>query len=168
MRRAFDNDGARPTHRPGVLELATAALVALLTLSGCSDGQYADSVEAPEEELDPTEVEEIQPPGQTTPPRPQQREPLQVTEDEVIDPPPDRTPAPPNPSGEPEDASKAPLDPPGQPQRIDPVGEPVEGVLPDDPTQTMDPTESYAIDPVEEPLVDGEESENGRERQEAP
>lgn len=165
--RAVQVKGAHPAQRPGVLELAAAAsLVALLGMSGCSDDPYERSVEAPEDEHDPTEVEEIQPPGRTAAPRPQQREPLQVTEDEVIDPPADRTPAPPNPSGEPEDAMKAPLDPPGQPQRIDPVGEPVEGVLPDEPTQSMDPTDSYAIDPVDEPLVNGEEEAADRQQTE--
>jgi PBP1b-binding outer membrane lipoprotein LpoB len=138
-----------------VLKLTIAAsLVMLLGLSACSDDPYERSVEAPEDEHDPTEVEEIQPPAETAAPRPQQREPLQVTEDEVIDPP-----APPNPSGDPEDATKAPLDPPSQSQQIDPTGEPVDSALPDEPTQSMDPTDSYAIDPVDEPLVNG----NGEE-----
>jgi len=150
-------NSASPAAGRGVLKLASAAsLVALLGISACSDDPYERSVEAPEDEHDPTEVEAIQPPGQTSPPRPEQREPLQVTEDEVIDPP-----APPNPGGEPEDADKAPLDPPTQAQQIDPTGEPIEDALPGDPTRSMDATESYAIDPVGEPLVDGDEADGG-------
>ena len=151
-RRRVPSIAADPGPGPGLLKLATAAsLVTLLGISACSDDPYEHSVAAPEDEHDPTEVEDIQPPAETAAPRPQQREPLQVTEDEVIDPP-----APRNANSEPEDATKAPLDPPGQSQRIDPTGEPVEDLLPDEPTRSMDPTESYAIDPVDEPLVDGD------------
>lgn len=149
---------AHPAVRPGVWLTPAALLAAALSVAACSDDPYDTSVEAPEDEHDPTEVEAIQPPGQTTPPRPQQREPLQVTEDEVIDPPAGHRAA----DGDPEDAVKAPLDPPSQPRHIDPAGEPVPGAKPDDPTQTMDPTESPAIDPVDEPLVDGDEEANDR------
>ena len=127
--------------------------------SGCSDDPYERAVESPEAEHDPTSGPVDPPPAETAQPANEEREPMDVDDAAAIDP--AGTPMTGSAEPPPEDARRAPLDHPSRAETVDVIGEPVDAATPDEPTRSLDPTESPAVDPVGEP-GDGADGNAGR------